>query len=341
MGVLALAVVAVAIIACKKEKESKVSQNNSELIIVSKEEDMNAYLERFKEKMQSASKGDDVLSMDARWHLEAVLNYAYGNAGRQISEVQFDTLHYTIHTNGNELTFAQLNEAFHALSYDVEQSYSKCILPDKSILAIQTMFENDSKKDSVVVMSVLSTGGYRPMNMWFDSTDYWGERYYDYGNGWIESSGKCGPFSGEHPESGAPLELSRKLNLRIPLYDCNHGSVYYTDLYSVEISIYNFGIDTDFLDDENSPCRYKLYYRSEDPHFPWASNPSRCICPEDMNYYLSKGPELLNHYKPEGMVVIDAYYQSQEIVGVKESNCYHELVVTYGNIHCNNNGGDY
>lgn len=62
---------------------------------------------------------------------------------------------------------------------------------------------------------------------------------------------------------------------------------------------------------------------------------------EDMNYYLSKGPELLNHYKPEGMVVIDAYYQSQEIVGVKESNCYHELVVTYGNIHCNNNGGDY
>lgn len=88
MGVLALTIVAAIIIACTKEKETIVSQSAIETITVSKEDDMSAYLKQFKEKMQSATKGDETLSLeDARWHLEAVLNYTYGDAGHQTSNV--------------------------------------------------------------------------------------------------------------------------------------------------------------------------------------------------------------------------------------------------------------
>lgn len=100
--------------------------------------------------------------------------------------------------------------------------------------------------------------------------------------------------------------------------------------------------DVGFLYDENSPCRFKLYYRTEDPHCPWASNPDGCICPVDMNYYLSKGLELINHYIPEGTSIVGINYQSNKVVGLDDSeadNCYHELVLRYGAFHCDSNGG--
>lgn len=339
MGALALVMVAVAIIACTKEKEMS-SETVENIEMVSREDDMNAYLKQFKERMQSASRGDETLSMeDARWHLEAVLNYTYGDAGLPFSDIQCDTFYYKLPAQNEEITFAQLNQAFIEFSESVEESYADCSLPGKSVLAIQTRFESESKDGDISVRSILSIGGSsNTINMWFDSTDYWNEWYYDFGDGYIEAGGKCGPYVGEHPESGAPLELTRKLNLRIPAYGCVHGSVYFTDIEPIELRPYGYG---NFIYDEGSPCHYKLYYRNEDPHEPWASNPGGCICPDDMNYYLSKGPELINHYCPSGKVVIGAYYQSNVRVGIgsRADNCFHELILDYGVLHCNNNGG--
>ena len=76
MSAIALVAVAAIIIACTKEKETIVSQSASETITVSKDDDMSAYLKQFKEKLQSADKGNETLSMeDARWHLEAFKNF--------------------------------------------------------------------------------------------------------------------------------------------------------------------------------------------------------------------------------------------------------------------------
>lgn len=339
MGAMALAVAVVAIVACTKEKETKVAQKSNEKVTISEEDDMSAYLKQFKEKMQSASKGDETLSLeDARWHLEAVLNYTYGNAGQLFSDIQCDTFYYKLSVNGKEVTLSQLNEAFNVCAYNVEKSYRECVLPEKRILAIQTRFTIDSKDDGVSSRIILNTGGITTRYPWFDSTDYWNEEYNDDGHGFVLSGGKCGLYAGDCPDSGAPLELTRKVNLRIPETECISGGGYYTDICGGALSIYNHDFDSDFLDDENSPCTYKLYYRTEDPECPWLSNPTGCICPEDMNYYLSKGPELINHYKPEGMSTICVHYQSSEILGVRYTNCFHELDLTYGILHCGGAG---
>ena len=335
IGAFALALAAATIFACSKEKAE--NKNHAEETIL-KEDDMSAYLEQFKKKMQSAEKGGETLSMEeARWHLEAVLNYTYGDAGHQTTDIQCDTFYYRLQANGEEVTLSQLNNAFNALSHDVDVAYGNCDLPEKSVLAIQTLFEEGNGSDDVVVRSILNTGGYRPLNMWFDSTDYWGEEYYDYGDGYISASGKCGPYFGECPNSGAPLELTKKLNLRRPDYGCAHGGGYFTDCECILVciysnSLYSLNIDEEFLYDENSPTQYKLYYRN-------GNSTSACISPDDMNYYLSKGPELIEHYQPEEKVNISAYYQSNEILCAKENNCYHELIILYGAFHCDPNGG--
>lgn len=135
MGTIALVAVAAIIITCTKEKETIVSQSASETITVSKDDDMSTYLKQFKEKMQSAERGNEVLSLeDARWHLEAVLNYTYGDAGQLFSDIQCDTFSYKLSTQGDEITLAQLNEAFNVFSNRVERVYEECTLPEKRIL---------------------------------------------------------------------------------------------------------------------------------------------------------------------------------------------------------------
>lgn len=337
---LLVAVAASILVGCKKEKENKVAQNGNEEIVVSKEDDMSAYLKQFKKKMQSATKGDEAMSMeDARWHLEAVLNYTYGDAGHQTSDIQCDTLFFEIPTNGDEVTLAQLNEAFVSLSDDVESAFAKCSLPDKSILSIQTTFDNNSKTNSVLAKTILTTRGLPAVKTHFDETDYWDEWYVDYEDGSIEAGGKCGPYAGECPDSGAPRELTKMLLSKMPLTACASGNGYYTDVEELTLSIYDredyYGHTDDFIYDEDSPCLLKIYYRDEDPSVPWASNPGGCICPEDMNYYLSKGPELIEHFVPDGRCFISAKYESSDIVGVKRAdNCFHKLIINFGILHC-------
>ena len=325
MGALALALAGVAILACNKEKaEIKTS---AETETISKEDDMSAYLKQFKEKMQSAAKGNETLSMeDARWHLEAVLNYTYGDAGHQTSDIQCDTFYCTLHANGEEVTLAQLNEAFEALSYDVEKAYGNCNLPDKSVLAIQTSFESGNKSGDVVVRSVLSTRGLvlPPWPPRFDSTDYWYPCY---------DMGKCGEYQWQYAgERGAETELTRMLNLRISGHECANGHAYFTDYEEIEKAYY---MDS-FLVDPLSPCGYKIFMETIYNHQPYS-----CISPEEMNYYLEKGDELMNYYSPAGKVIVSCRYEFGCWTNLPPYDIFHTAFFTYAKVNCTNLGNEY
>lgn len=332
MGALALAIVAAVIIACTKKKDEIVSQSVNGAITVSKEDDMNTYLKQFKEKMQSATKGDESLLMeDARWHLEALLNYTYGDAGYQISEIQHDTFYYKIPANGNLMTLSQLNDAFIVFSNHVEEVYEKCYLPEKRIFVVQAKFmTNESKEGSISARIVLSVGGVTTMYQWFDSTDYWSDQYYEDQQGNVTyAGGKCGPYEGQCPNSGAPKELGRLSNMRIPRVDCGNGyRVYFTDVVDVWLdSIY----ESDYMEDENSPCGYKIYLNFRDPYIPYTPN---CICPDDMNYYLSKFPEIMNHYQPNGKHPIFATYECGLYLSGNWIADMFQLIIQYGTAQC-------
>lgn len=296
---LVVAAVSVAVVSCKKENTKALPTSNAKEAFDPRQiEDMNAYLKDFKQKMQSATKGEDeTLSIeDADWHLEAVLNYTYGDAGYETTDIQCDAFLCTISTNENEITLAQLNELFDTFSNNVEDALALCDLPEKSILAIQTKFENDSINENCTVQMVARIRGLRPINhIVFDETDYWYE--YEYG-------GKCGPYAGECWEKGATTELTRTANYRIPLYGCREG--YRTYLHDIRDGLIHIGDQDEFLEDENSPSGYKVYERH---------TVDGCIPPDEMNYYLSKSMELLLHYTPNGKVPISCEYHWDELVG--------------------------
>ena len=321
--------VAAIIIACTKEKEAKVAHNNRDRVAASKEDDMSAYLEQFKEKMQSASKSDETLSLeDARWHLEAVLNYTYGDAGHEISDIQCDTFYYELHTGGDEVTLAQLNEAFNALSINVEKVFANCDLPDKSILAIQTRFEDEHKNGDIIVRVIMDTRGLRSGSnmLQFGPIDYW---YED------DRCGKCGPYVGECLGTGSVQRLQFKINLCIPQTECNIGSGYYTDIELVEINdsfIYNYLEDTLDL----SPCGYRIHYYGDfEELFPL------CLSPDDLNYYLVEALKLIDELRPEDKVIIDMTNVYYDLVPAEYYFGYHHYTFKYGVLNCNGGGGGY
>ncbi|MBR3730013.1 MAG: hypothetical protein IKN08_03765 [Bacteroidales bacterium] len=80
LAILAMVVatlVSVAIVSCKKEDTvAPTGQSAAKAAFTPPQvDDMNAYLKDFKQKMQSAAKGDDeALSLDeAAWHLSSVV----------------------------------------------------------------------------------------------------------------------------------------------------------------------------------------------------------------------------------------------------------------------------
>jgi len=319
MGAMALTIAAEIIIACTKEKVTIDSQSTSEMITVSKEDDMSAYLKQFKEKMQSATKGDETLSLeDARWHLEAVLNYTYGDAGHQTTDIQRDTFYIDIPTKGEVVTLDKLNDAFNSLSTDVEKSFAACDLPEKSILAIQTEFDDDSKEGGAHIRVIMETRGLNPENsdyneFRFGPTEYW---YED--NGY----GKCGPYVGECIETGAVQRLQSKINACIPHVGSAYGTVYFSSIESIEINdtyIYNY------LEDPLSPYGYRVHYYGDIQElFPL------CLSPDDLNYYLSEALKLIDEIRPMNKEIISMTNEYYDLVPTYYYFGYHHYTFRYG-----------
>ena len=55
-----------------------------------------------------------------------------------------------------------------------------------------------------------------------------------------------------------------------------------------------------------------------------------------LNYYLSKGPELIDHFVPDGRYFITAKYEGNYYVGIegRTDNYFHELIIKFGILHC-------
>ena len=84
--------VSVVIVSCKKEDTAvPTGQRAAKAAFTPPQvDDMNAYLKDFKQRMQSATKGDgQTLSLDeAAWHLSSVANYDFGHVNVEFDDVR-------------------------------------------------------------------------------------------------------------------------------------------------------------------------------------------------------------------------------------------------------------
>ena len=316
-AVLAM-VIASAVIAVSCQKEEKNNNSNETCVGADAVDDStDIYLTNFKAKLSNSINSKEILTLDNfYWHLEALLNYSFGDAGHSISMINFDTLTYRNTLLTDEITLSEFNEVYTMLSKDVRKIYEKSNLPNKSILAIRIdhCYEN-SDFQAIVITRGLTRDLSNPT---FDTTDYWNSGH-DYG--------KCGSYSNEPVgQKSAVTQLTSYLNYRIPLYACaGHISPYFTNI-SCEHLDYR---DEGFLVDSNSPCGYKIFVNER-----LCSDPYACLSPSEMNYYLNAGESVMWHYKPDDKVIVCLEYTWDVCDCLEVCPEAHFLVIAYGKLNC-------
>ena len=101
--VMAIGAIAVAVVSCKKEKHEQTTNKMEQSAQSS--ENTDEYLISFKEKLLSAQKGDESITIEqAQLDLGNLLNFDFGDAKYASNVYEYDTLYIALETNGEVLT---------------------------------------------------------------------------------------------------------------------------------------------------------------------------------------------------------------------------------------------
>lgn len=159
--VLAIVATTVAVVSCKKEKQeqtlNKVEQSAQHA------ENMDEYLISFKNKLLSAQKGEETISLEqAQRDLGNLLNFDFGDANHPTNVYHFDTIHVKLTLNQGEVDLSQLAITYNETYNSIIDTYRSIDLPEKSIYAILCTFNELETKDGGTedVESVVVTRGF-------------------------------------------------------------------------------------------------------------------------------------------------------------------------------------
>ena len=176
--VLAAMVIAASLLAasCQKENETEentgkaVSQFNPANLQI---DDMNAYLEGFKEKMENAgTKGStETMAIDeAAWLLSSLANYQFANANAPHNNLRFDKLYFNVDITDGVITMNDLNEVYGRMAYAIKdfKKNINCENPN-----FRFIFVTVAKNGAVTVELQTS---------FMDVSKYWGDVLWHYDN---------------------------------------------------------------------------------------------------------------------------------------------------------------
>ena len=318
----------VAVVSCKKETQSNLMDSKTETLQIFNPleiEDMNAYLKGFKQKMQSAVKGDDeALSLeDAAWHLSSLSNYEFAKYHAEYNNLRFDTLYSTVKVTMNSVLLSDLALSYENIIKSISDFYHNLMLENKGVhfinvsisesgdiaVSLITTFMSDSK-------FLLDTCYFYP-SYWYATIDCY--NYFD-------------EFVDLPVQSTGTTELRRVINLvgNDPL-----TPEYYFTQTSSEV----FYFDQNF-DPYGSPSLWnsRLYAKNSSFNY-YDLKPYDEIC-----YYLDSYLGLGIHNRPSGKYIISwsLSLKTEYVQYYNLSIQHHELTVNYGDKHRinPNPGGD-
>lgn len=163
IAILAMVVatlVSVAIVSCKKEDTvAPTGQSAAKAAFTPPQvDDMNAYLKDFKQRMQSATKGDgQTLSLDeAAWHLACLANVDFCKINVEYNDVQFDTVEMQVNASDGAIAMSDLNTAYEQMRNEIQQfkkGFNHC---DQNLYFIN-VFINGSGDARIALMTTFVT----------------------------------------------------------------------------------------------------------------------------------------------------------------------------------------
>lgn len=204
---MAIVAIAVAVVSCKKDNENAMNNKtesartfNPRLI-----EDMNAYLQGFKLKMQTTAKTDETLTLEeAAWHLASLANYDFAKASENYNNLRFDTLHSTIKVTGDIVLLRDLAVAYECISKSISEFEKSIMLVDQGLYFIDVEITETGE----LSVSIITT--------FTDGTKYLEDTCY-YFEDWFEAYSDCynyfDDFTTLPVQSTGTSELKRVINL--------------------------------------------------------------------------------------------------------------------------------
>ena len=239
---MAIVATTMAVASCKKD-----IQNTPRSITKSVEdfdprhiEDMNDYLMDFKQRMLTATKGDDeLLSVeDAAWHLSSMANFAFANANVEFNDIRFDTLYsHVIITNG-KILLSDLRSTYEAISTNIDKFYQSLALDNKHFRFIEVSISENGEVSIPITTTFSCNSKYLIDNCWYYEDDF-------------SANSVCYEYftSNTYPvQTTGTTELQRVLNLLISQPTVGNGIVYYTLSSSKEFHY------RDYIDPYGSPA---------------------------------------------------------------------------------------
>lgn len=261
------ATLTVGIISCKKENQNAKSSTMTSGTLSSGSTD--EYLISFKEKLYSASKGEEFISLEqARLNLGDLLNFDFGDANYASNVFRSDTIYSKVVVFDGQVDLSQLCITYNDAFNQIKETYKYIDLPEKSVYSISCdICEMTSREENTTDLEiVLITRGYNGEKYFFDDLD-WRPNY---------KGGTCdGQYIGGY---GAPDIIASWLNYEqsSTIYDCDQGRIYFTE----QATSYIKANDTS-LYDTNAPRNYKLYVS-------YLGAQQDCVLSWQMTYYFNQ-----------------------------------------------------
>jgi len=256
----------------------------------------------FKEKMQNVkengflkSGGEELEIEDAKWNIEATLNYTYGDASTKFPDYHNSTTTIEIPKTNNKIAMDDVIEAYDNVKAILIEQQSQIESDNKQLILVDLNLDEETETTATfIVISSFGTGSQSGFNDDFGPNDYW-----SWGWGHVELGGYCdGPFFGQDIWNDAATKISYKVNnLRIIpgpyTYISDPVFLEFTTLIPDCVTLQDDFDEWDYCDDplinpnddvpEDNIRDFIVFYTYNG----WP-NYNYCVPPDDMNYYLGR-----------------------------------------------------
>lgn len=323
---IVFAVVTLAVVSCQKDNQKEAKNSAASFNEIDHNENMDAYLLSFKNKLLYATKASGTMSLlQAEKDLNNLLNFDFGDANYATNIFQHDTLYFNLTIQQGQIALVDLGKTYQEMTTKITETYQSVTLPEKSVYYISCEFnEQNNTNDRVEVQTIIVTRGYsenttRDMNL-----DDWRPQ---------NSGGTCEGFL--VGDCGAPETLKSRLENNISGWLCPNGRVYFTEQTTSNIDHHASNMYDSI---NNRPRLYVSYVYDQN---------NVCLTSDSLQYYYDQIRLLPTNFfgnavdfyppVPNNHVVLEYW------INHRDSDCnnntitlpwYWKLIVTHAKLNC-------
>lgn len=318
-------ILSITLFSCKKEETKILNPDNANYSELQGDEIISK-IKTFKQEIKNPTSESQISLENSIWLAEAEINFDYAIGNNVLNQSVYSE---EVEWNRESKTETNSTETI-ALYKSVKKVVEEYILKNNKKVVLVDLSLTKSKKISISIIhgDDMSNSKIPYGCLPFGSTDYWNSY-----------SGQCGPYSGQVTNSGAPQQLTQKLNAKCYEEICNNGGrIVYTNIVTTQI----LGLDVvgdnstlgsnilnpnDISASGDGITDFCLFYG-------YGSSAHTCLAPAEMNAYVNSIKYLANLNKPAGKDVINYNVLFDACLCGGPSTTFHRLSFTSGTKTC-------